>query len=458
MTEYHTVILGVVGGAIFTIIFIAVCITCHQRRREEERRRHALKQEERQAIEIEMTNLLNRASPQGTPRRHVMAEANAAPPPMANHVGAIPRVNANHVPNGQSNTYTSAPRRSNSLQNTRRSSRKNSYGNNPSGHTSDDELYDHSVDGATFKRYLDVNGYNDEDSSPNPSTHNQIPALVTVERYPSSPRRRSCDDMLGAAARDKSPSPRPDVVQEEKFVYPDVHGHQLVRRLSVDTVKSDKSDVWKPIPPSETLPKAPRQHRRQHSFGRATDILNAGPTPQGSNYAPNYHKNQKRTHDPSVGRTASEPERLSRSRASSSEPDPRYRQSRPSPVIPKPSRAPPPQQAQPLYQVDNIHDPRPSRSGRESPRGKRVKNFKPPPPPRTVTAMGTPTRQPKSSNKTPDIFYTRPNPNRSAQKHHQVWPCFPARKGVLRSEQINRVRERFRRMIFTYTSSICTCS
>jgi hypothetical protein len=82
-----------------------------------------------------------------------------------------------------------------------------------------------------------------------------IAAPVTVER-PATPNRLSSS--AEGLIRDRTPSPRPDVVQEERFNFSNPNllmsslGHQPMtherpRRLSCDTAYSEKSEVWKPM-------------------------------------------------------------------------------------------------------------------------------------------------------------------------------------------------------------------
>ncbi len=246
VVQYSTIILGVVGGFIITIISLVVCIMCHQKRKEERRHKHAIKQEERSALE--MTTLLNRSSPGTSPRRSSSMRSQRGASPNANHVGDIKHVTANHNNNGihamQGQSHTRVAH-------------------------NDDSDYDQTTDGATFRRYLDVNNYNDEDSSPNPSTHNQVPVSVTVER-PASPRKLNVkkphESQVG---KDKNPSPKPDIVQNTavKFIYPDnTTGRKLQRHHSLETVASEKSEVWKPIVKTHTLPNQ-RSHDSTHLSG-----------------------------------------------------------------------------------------------------------------------------------------------------------------------------------------------
>ena len=294
VVQYSTVILGIVGGIIITIICFSVCITCHQRKREELRRKHALKQEERNAIE--MTTLLTK-TPQSSPQRPGSGAARAASSTQANHVANNKLPNHSTTINGvrqpvgpqagvhqasetsanqsryQSHVTTNGTHASLGGYHGAAGVSGESYRTKTPGKesaTSDfdvsDILYDQPGDGTTFKRYLDVNSYNDEDSSPNPSTCNQIPAVVTVER-PATPRRKLTQSMsedlqspprppLGMASRantlprERSPSPRPDVIQEEKYAYPELRPveQRESRRLSLETLVSEKSDVWKPMP------------------------------------------------------------------------------------------------------------------------------------------------------------------------------------------------------------------
>ncbi len=133
-------------------------------------------------------------------------------------------------------------------------------GRKPSNTSADydiSDLYDTPEEGNTFKRYLDVHSYNDEDSSPNPSLCNQIPTVVTIET-PHTPKKMVPQSASkGSPKQVKNPSPKPDLVTSG--VYAKVNRHQsppkeLPRRLSLDTVHSEQSDIWKPMGASDTLP------------------------------------------------------------------------------------------------------------------------------------------------------------------------------------------------------------
>ena len=117
----------------------------------------------------------------------------------------------------------------------------------------------------TYRRYLEVNHYPEEEYTTHtlPNNHTQICAVdVTIEK---SPRSRDWN----RETRDQTPSPRPDVVQEEKFLYPpDMQGSNDLRRLSVDTVKSDKSDVWKPMDPKTQQGNKNLNHKAKYSEPR----------------------------------------------------------------------------------------------------------------------------------------------------------------------------------------------
>ena len=193
LVPHHMVILGIVSGLVVTVIIISVVITCKQKKREEALRKAARQHAESLNTSMEMATLLNK-SPHAT---HTIRSNNS---PVMNHVTRLtvrPNGNGINLPND--------------LHQHQRIGR--SVSNNPS----ENEGSEIDMGEGTFRRYLDVNNYNDEDSSPNPSTCNTIPALVTVEHHPS-PRSLSID---GSTPRDKAPSPRPDVVQQERFTYPD---------------------------------------------------------------------------------------------------------------------------------------------------------------------------------------------------------------------------------------------
>lgn len=340
VVQYSTIILGIVGGIIITIVCLSICITCHQRKREEQRRKNALKQEERNAIE--MTTLLTK-TPHGSPQRPVDGRPHGGAAAAVAAASAT-NVTANHVMNNnqsmpnhanRSDTIrlpatsqrpiysqtettgttmlphnaTTTPKRQATNQGryvgqhtTERL--KQGHGGRTSGggpyrtklQRDSSVTSEYSVNAATadpfpdsghFKRYLDVCSYSEEDLGRGRSStsRREIPAAVILERPITTPRRSrpltaSLSEDLELPAptvipgsgsprsarphtlpRDRSPSPRPDVVQEERLTYDERHpprdprfpeyhnpdpAAQQARRYSLETLISEKSDVWKP--------------------------------------------------------------------------------------------------------------------------------------------------------------------------------------------------------------------
>ena len=165
--------------------------------------------QERHTIEM-TTSLLNRTPQSG---RHSEPDGS----PGMNHIGMTNRVANSTAHNGKHPSVHSQLNGGRNALNSRQ---------HPLHKISDFETEvacDGTVDAntGTFKRFLDVHNYSDEDNvNSKPSLNrngNQISALVTVE-HAASRRRLSSE---GATGRDKSPSPRPDIVQEERFTYPD---------------------------------------------------------------------------------------------------------------------------------------------------------------------------------------------------------------------------------------------
>ncbi len=296
-----------------TLILVGVGITCYQRRREERRRKHALKQE-RNAVE--MTTLLNKTHTPGgagvgaastgstTSRRAGVKGGSAAPPqlPGADGVLTPSAATANHVPPKlkKANNATQVPNH-HSKPNPRRGTPHGSDhpGRKPSSTSGEfdvSDLYDTpGGDGPTFRRYLDINNFNDDDSSPNPSISNQIPAIVTIEtphsppktssftpNHPDSnpigggggpnphsyPHSYSHPQLSTTRVPNATPIPDPyskdpytkDPYSRDPYARPDIvsgmyatTGKQpspprdMHRRLSLDTVQSEQSDVWKPM-------------------------------------------------------------------------------------------------------------------------------------------------------------------------------------------------------------------
>ena len=269
MNQYHMIVLGIVGGILFTVICMSVVITCRQRRREERHRQHTLKQHLQRNTEIEMSSLLANRSPHQSNPAAVNRSVNHSL--RMNHVGpptADNRTLGNHITsngNGMGPKAHTLPRSKDTSQGDATASGgisdsgvgRSVSGVSTSGQTNTEfdvsDLYVQTSNGSdpvTFRRYLDVNNYNDEDSSPNPSTHQEIPALVTVERPPPSPCPCPAPHSLSVdepCYGERTPSPRPDVVQEERLLFPPPPSDLELRRLSVDTVQSEKSDVWKPM-------------------------------------------------------------------------------------------------------------------------------------------------------------------------------------------------------------------
>ena len=143
------------------------------------------------------------------------------------------------------------------------------------------DFTDHNGGGPSYRRYLDVHGEgycNGEDASPHPSSTDKMPTVVTIEKQPPPGQKlalkKGRDRSPGPGNRDRTPSPRPDIVQEEKFMYPDSQGssqtaprrsnvnkHGPTERYTHDEPRSstlamptpqrrlsdsERSEVWKP--------------------------------------------------------------------------------------------------------------------------------------------------------------------------------------------------------------------
>ena len=50
----HILILGIVGGVIFTAVSVSLCVTCHLRRKDRAKRQEAVKQTAKQRNALEM--------------------------------------------------------------------------------------------------------------------------------------------------------------------------------------------------------------------------------------------------------------------------------------------------------------------------------------------------------------------------------------------------------------------
>ena len=200
VVHYSTVILGVVGGFIITIVGLAICITCRVRHKEEQRRLHAMKQEERHSANaIEMTTLLNPTPGNPGPGAQAQANTDLKFTPEMNHVTA--QRLANHVreptqPNGDPHAA------------------------HAHGHTGNRTPVTPT---ASYKKYPDVSNFSEDDTSPVSSPTERI--QVTMERHrspkppPQTDRSRHRDDH----------SPRPDIIHGEKFDRP-----QVLRQRSYD--------------------------------------------------------------------------------------------------------------------------------------------------------------------------------------------------------------------------------
>ena len=242
------------GGLILTLVSLGIFITCYQRRKEEQRRKHALKQEERNAVE--MTTLLNK-NPSGSSTRRATSSSSKANQPG----GSLPSSTANHVPPKLKNA-TQVPNHNN---NGGLRAPVHGNGRKPSNTSAEfdvSDLYDTPNEGPTFRRYLDINNFNDDDSSPNPSTCNQIPAIVTIET-PRSPKKSSSSvpkpQFTPPRRRQdhNDPYSKPDIVTSGMYAKINKHPSppkDMPRRLSLDTVQSEQSDVWKPMGVASTLP------------------------------------------------------------------------------------------------------------------------------------------------------------------------------------------------------------
>ena len=193
MSTFHIIILSVVGSVIIGIIILSTCLTCKQHKKEEQHRKLAL-QQERQALEHEMTTLIN------SPRTgHLRSHASAS---QGKPNGII--LGTSH--NGSSgNRYEPEPRR------TARHQNGNHLGQGTGGISTNG--------GNGYTRYLKVKDKPDEcfpdqnidiankDYCDNPySSHTG---------YIDRPRLRRTLSDKGHRGRPRTPSPRPDVVQVE---------------------------------------------------------------------------------------------------------------------------------------------------------------------------------------------------------------------------------------------------
>lgn len=222
MSRFHVIILSVVGSLILLIVLISICLTYQQHSKEQKRRKHALKQEERQAIEYEMTNLLN-----GSPRPgHLRAANTSSNTPRAN--GVIPG-SSGKPSNDQSGLGKSMSGMDMYLEN-----------NIP------------ALNKATDARYTRLLKIRDRGS---PSSINENFPQIVREDLPSSPVCASASGAFGfdrsrikkqesdkyKLSRPRTPSPRPDVIQEEKATKQYYSKPRYTRALSAEMLVDDVS-------------------------------------------------------------------------------------------------------------------------------------------------------------------------------------------------------------------------
>ncbi|ELT99685.1 hypothetical protein CAPTEDRAFT_228927 [Capitella teleta] len=392
-TRNHTIILGIVGGLLITTIVMSIAVTCWQRRKEHNLLQSALKQEKRHAAEVEMANLLNR-----TPRR------DAAPrmPTVIPTSNTLPRINNHAVPTQKQNGGTQ--RRSSDF----------------------DVLDDRN---STYKRYLDVTEYNDVEIDV--FARGPIRADVVVER---NPRKKSDGTvtrvkqapmyvkqmMPQANGKERSPSPRPDIVGEEKFVYPTIvqdHLHSYkrppVRQRSADNLLMNRSDIWKPRSPDlgDSRPRKSNSNSREAVVEQRR--ARSGPGSPVNGPLPETY----------IGPARDDVRRASPSKSNhvypTMPPDRSPRIIRHYPGSPTQQRSyvpiQPPLPVIPAYEYSKP-EPTPllerssSQKSRKSPRA-----------PRKTTSPRSQRRIVESS-KSPDMFYTRPNlqPSSTGRRSYQV--------------------------------------
>jgi len=198
--HYHLVILCAIGGIIFVILSISVYISCREKKRDEKCPHQPLDHIVHHASDIELNSLV-RPSPSPQPTRHSAAD---------NHVLPLPSMH----PNGSG--LAPAPPPIDTDAKTQAVS-----ANVAATDTRTSREYSRPDD-VTGSRYLNVNPHGDT-SRLGVSATSEVPALVTIETEPPDTRRQCM------ASRDHSPSPRPDLVSEEKFSY-NTHPAILLRK------------------------------------------------------------------------------------------------------------------------------------------------------------------------------------------------------------------------------------
>ena len=255
LSTTQVIILGTVAGFTLTLILIAIIITCRQMRVENRQRRRAIKYAQRNAMELK--KLLNYNSPHTSPNHNQESEHTVIPQT------AISRFIPAQTGNGTYMNHTQAvPTTKVNTGSNHRTPHKQCQGE------AVEILYDHVTDQS--KRKLSQHRkYNKEDAARNYVTSGKAPdAVVTVET-PPLPRRLAAEHH----ARDRSPSPRPDVIQEERqFTYPLPSYASLPGRNSKGHVtRSDSRESRPPMgiktPPYATVratPKTPRLKQNHH--------------------------------------------------------------------------------------------------------------------------------------------------------------------------------------------------
>ena len=198
--HYHLVILCAIGGIIFVILSISVYISCREKKRDEKCPHQPLDHIVHHASDIELNSLV-RPSPSPQPTRHSAAD---------NHVLPLPSMH----PNGSGLAPAPPPIDTDA--------KKQAVSANVAAADTRTSREYSRPDDVTGSRYLNVNPHGDT-SRLGVSATSEVPALVTIETEPPDTRRQCM------ASRDHSPSPRPDLVSEEKFSY-NTHPAILLRK------------------------------------------------------------------------------------------------------------------------------------------------------------------------------------------------------------------------------------
>ncbi len=241
----HTIILGVVGGVIFTAVALGVLITCLQKHREEKRRTHALRQEERHGNKVEAATLLHGACPNQAIPMEKYPPQHGNTNGQLNHTGAA----ANHYPGRHPDQFTRIPPYEPHYQPV------SGYSGTPRRASEHDILAGPSTQPSP--RLQRPSSRSEQDFLRASSLKRNPPqaAASGSASYRRDLRRQHSDERplrrsgssRSPSPRDRTPSPRPDVVQEAKFVYP--RGQQPgigFEGVTRDLGYTYGADVWKP--------------------------------------------------------------------------------------------------------------------------------------------------------------------------------------------------------------------